>query len=591
MTASLSADLNAGFSTVECGFISECGFENNMARPVGDLFDRRFAIYSILLLRLAAVFSPSYIHPDEFFQGPEVVAGWVFGLDNVLVPWEFNATAHARSPARSIVLPAIICGIPFGLAKAWAWASSASVNPRHVLYGPRIFLVVISWLVVDRAMMRIAAAHGVAAAPVLRTLSTSWAALVFLCRPFSNTAETILLACCLTMVTAGVGSRGSGRRSYLVTGPLQAALLGGLLVVGVFNRFTFLIFFLPIAADQALALLGLGRTPDGCLRAAWVVAGGTLGVLVFLTGLVTADSLFFLVDGDSAGEEATREASAPIVLTPLNSFLYNLNASHLATHGLHPWWLHSVVNLPLMFGPLAVAFYASAAGSLGRLLGHALRGRRDGQPRWSSDLVAALVWPGVTGASKLRLFVLCDAIVATALVLLSQAPHQEPRFLLPLVVPLVLRYSGQMWNDRLQICAWLVFNVIVGAFFGVLHQGGLIKAILRMHELNTPPNATAVFAHTLMVPRHLTPKHIAIVDNGGAAWADVANTLRSIASQRAYFVAPRTFSHGAGDLGFDLDFQYSAHLSMEDPPSQLSPLSWSSMMVLDVFTRMEQCKK
>ncbi len=46
-------------------------------------------------VRLALSLGPGYIHPDEVFQGPEVVLGAVAGVQ-ALVPWEFGP-----SPLRS----------------------------------------------------------------------------------------------------------------------------------------------------------------------------------------------------------------------------------------------------------------------------------------------------------------------------------------------------------------------------------------------------------------------------------------------------------------------------------------------------------
>lgn len=61
----------------------------------------KLQLYLVLLfLRLICALLPGYIHPDEFFQSPEVTAGDVFGYD-VFVPWEFKS----ELPARSIVLP------------------------------------------------------------------------------------------------------------------------------------------------------------------------------------------------------------------------------------------------------------------------------------------------------------------------------------------------------------------------------------------------------------------------------------------------------------------------------------------------------
>ena len=39
-------------------------------------------------------------------------------------------------------------------------------------------------------------------------------------------------------------------------------------------------------------------------------------------------------------------------LTVLNSFLYNLDPANLAEHGIHPRYLHSLVNMNILFGPL-----------------------------------------------------------------------------------------------------------------------------------------------------------------------------------------------------------------------------------------------
>ncbi|KAG5455583.1 MAG: hypothetical protein BJ554DRAFT_4959 [Olpidium bornovanus] len=54
----------------------------------------------LLLFRLACALSPSYIHPDEFFQAGEVTAAAVFGL-KTRVPWEYDSAFPCRS-----ILPA-----------------------------------------------------------------------------------------------------------------------------------------------------------------------------------------------------------------------------------------------------------------------------------------------------------------------------------------------------------------------------------------------------------------------------------------------------------------------------------------------------
>jgi hypothetical protein len=44
-------------------------------------------------------------------------------------------------------------------------------------------------------------------------------------------------------------------------------------------------------------------------------------------------------------------------LAPLNALRYNSQTSNLAEHGIHPRVTHALVNLPLMFGPLALYLY------------------------------------------------------------------------------------------------------------------------------------------------------------------------------------------------------------------------------------------
>lgn len=53
---------------------------------------------AVLIVRLLAVFTPSYIHPDEHFQGPQVIAAVVFGWD-LHKTWEFTPDRPIRSAA------------------------------------------------------------------------------------------------------------------------------------------------------------------------------------------------------------------------------------------------------------------------------------------------------------------------------------------------------------------------------------------------------------------------------------------------------------------------------------------------------------
>lgn len=56
------------------------------------------------------------------------------------------------------------------------------------------------------------------------------------------------------------------------------------------------------------------------------------------------------------------KTSAPFFLTPVNSLLYNVKTSNLEGHGLHPRWLHSVVNAPMLFGVALISVGTVAWG-------------------------------------------------------------------------------------------------------------------------------------------------------------------------------------------------------------------------------------
>ncbi|KAF6017619.1 hypothetical protein EB796_024100 [Bugula neritina] len=86
------------------------------------------------------------------------------------------------------------------------------------------------------------------------------------------------------------------------------------------------------------------------------------------------------------------------VVSPLNFLLYNRNSENLSEHGLHPRYLHILVNLPLLFGPL-IAFLL---------------------------LFVFMVLYIKNKAHRLVMIMLFLSTV-TPLALLSMFPHQEPR--------------------------------------------------------------------------------------------------------------------------------------------------------------------
>jgi phosphatidylinositol glycan class Z len=130
------------------------------------------------------------------------------------------------------------------------------------------------------------------------------------------------------------------------------------------------------------------------------------------------------------------------VIAPLNSLLYNTQSANLALHGVHPRWQHFLVNLPQLLGPATLLLLTC--------------------PILNTNLVSA-------GIGTL---------------VLSTFPHQEARFLLP-VIPLILSSVRlPTTGKRVWIASWIVFNCIFGLLMGVYHQGGIVEtqAFLRVQN-------------------------------------------------------------------------------------------------------------
>ncbi|KDO21792.1 hypothetical protein SPRG_12610 [Saprolegnia parasitica CBS 223.65] len=353
-----------------------------------------FVYGGALLLRAASIFSMGMVHPDEFFQCPEVMARAVYNISSAFIPWEYQPSA----PNRSILFPSIVAGLPYAVAKALGVAPSGLL----FLLVPRVILTLLS-LGFDIALYTLAPLYGIDYKGPLLIFATSWTTLLLLTRSFSNTFEAFLLM--LSFLVLHVMTP----RQYAGVASRQTLLLGALLALGSFTRFTFLLFFFPlglalVASNDTLLCASLSKksddhSPSLRQRLLGVCATGLGGAGAFVltsVGIVLVDTWFF------RGLDALYDVPSWVV-APWNNLVYNMNPAHLAAHGLHTRSNHWLINMQLLFGPLpALAL---------------LYGRRH------RLLVASIVVP---------------------VSLLSLAPHQEARFLLPVLVPLMLASGPAM---------------------------------------------------------------------------------------------------------------------------------------------------
>ncbi|KAI8326129.1 Alg9-like mannosyltransferase [Martensiomyces pterosporus] len=338
------------------------------------------SIYAALVVaRLLLSISPAYIHPDEFFQAPEVVSSDVFGLD-ALHTWEFTS----KSPVRSIVPIYLYSGTPMVLLKCAQHALlkfgvQLELTSTLIFCTTRLFMALLTFVVdcsIYSTIRRINSSARLR--PTMLLLASSHCLAVFHAHTFSNSFSSIVLAVCFNI---------------------------------------------------------LSRIEQGCsARAADVHIGA-----------------------------APFRVSGSLTCTVLNNYFYNKDSDNLATHGIHPWYEHSLISMPALFGPL----YMLAAIKAWRFI----KSPSARQGASYTSVAAALS-------------------VMSGLVMLSAVPHQEVRFLLPVLPGIIICTSRwhrlappYFWH------LWTVFNALLAVGYGVVHQSGVVPVLRYLSETSVSRSA------------------------------------------------------------------------------------------------------
>ncbi|KAI8960198.1 glycosyltransferase family 22 protein [Daldinia sp. FL1419] len=387
----------------------------------------------LVLVRLLFALQPSYLHPDENFQGPEVIAGQIFSYP-VRLTWEFTSD----HPIRSVFPLWPVYGLPMLLLK-WLWSGNGNdgeIPPIAVFWTLRVLMFVLSFVLEDWAIHELVQSSRQRKIAML-LVSSSYVTWTFQTHTFSNSIETLVVAWCLVLVERILEA--SAQSSALAA----STVLGIVSVFGVFNRITFPAF---------LIIPGLRLIPHFIKRPLSLVVVAASGLFTALIA-ITLDTAFYTPHSISWLDLCRNP-----VITPLNNLQYNLSPSNLAEHGLHPWYQHILINLPLLIGPAVILLFTN--------------------PQLSLRLFSAI----------------------SGVVILSIFQHQEARFLLP-SVPLLLS-SLQLPKKskylRIWIAAWIGFNMVLGLLMGLYHQGGIVPAQV---FLSKQPDATqAIWWKTYMPP-------------------------------------------------------------------------------------------
>jgi len=196
----------------------------------------RRAYLFLVLVRLYFALSPSYLHPDENFQGPEVIAGMYFKSLTpsanrrklVDLPYAFSSSANtsilagqifsypikltweftSENPVRSVFPLWPIYGLPMLLLR-WLWVGNGNdgeIPPIAVFWTLRVLMFVLSFVLEDWAL------HELVQSPrhrkvAVMLVASSYATWTFQTHTFSNSIETLAVAWSLVLIHRIVESK------------------------------------------------------------------------------------------------------------------------------------------------------------------------------------------------------------------------------------------------------------------------------------------------------------------------------------------------------------------------------------------------
>ncbi|KAM9007875.1 GPI mannosyltransferase 4 [Ara ararauna] len=526
-----------------------------------------------------------YLHPDEFFQSPEVMAGDILNLQ-VYYPWEFLSS----SPCRTVVFPLMTSGISYWVIKSLQQLDicSSCINSYTLLVSPRLLFTIFSFIL-DYSVYQLAPSWEADRWKALVLLAGSYVTLVFYTRTFTNTLEGLLFALLMVLVS-------SRKPDSSLAEPTRSPLIGIVTTAGFFNRPTFLAFALMPLLYWAGFIVDSQRSIKTVINHFLkLVLCACFTAIVF----ITADTFYFTSVGldnlynikNNSLFDVIGRLNEKIIVTPFNFLSYNLNPHNLALHGSHPRVTHFTVNGMMLFGILHVLAIGAGCKMLKQYICQLIRVKSYYHGS-----------PGLLVHSKGKPTLLLFYFVPLAF--LSLFSHQEPRFLIPLILPLVLFSTSQNRAMKWKYVI-VIFNMLGALLFGCLHQGGLIPCLFRLEQLmhspessNHPRHYTLLFAHTYMPPRSLLnikkrDTHIEVIDMAGSEEETLCQTVEQRANDftcndcQVFVVIPGTIRAtitkcGVSFLNETLIFP---HLSMEDPPHIPFLLSrnWRSQLGLYIL--------
>ena len=332
----------------------------------------RIVIYILLLLlRIAAQwYLPGYIHPDEYFQSGQEL--W-FGCPPK-IPWEY----HPTNALRSILPPTIMTYLPIRLYSFLMSSSSlpslTSLSGREILIIPRLACCLLSILVVDWSVWKLSYNGSTDGVPIpVLLLASSWPTFVMLSRPFSNSLESMVLALLLRTIISKIDTNTAVTNITTSYSLLFALQVGMICSVGIFTRFTFAFFAIPVLLFFLYNMIQQQKQKQkqqsvkskSFLLPTITLFWMTISFLFVSAVIIFADTQFYNNNNKNNNTQGDGISSflSSLVFTPFNALRYNSQVSNLKDHGLHPRWTHAGVNMFILFGPLTIIAYMSILSS------------------------------------------------------------------------------------------------------------------------------------------------------------------------------------------------------------------------------------
>ena len=416
-----------------------------------------------LLFRLLFALSPAntgYIHPDEHFQSVEVVVGDVLGF-STLRTWEWDPETPLRSPA----LPLLLYGFPALLLRLvdlllQLLGGSSILSPILLQATARFPLFFIS-LATDVSVFRLASHLHIPPKLPLLLLGSSHLMLVYATRPLANNLELAFTSILLVLTIIAKGKRPGVDWSNIIS-------IGAICALATFNRPTFIVF----AGWPLLFWFLQGVSSRPLLVSAVANRLLPLCLTTFLPclAIVLVDSLYFADLNSLLTIDTFLPGEGFWKITPLNFLIFNLTPGNAAQFGTDDRLTHILVNLPILFGPLALLFWLS-------------------MPRLLKE----------RGSILLLLISFITPLLAFSLL-----DHQEPRFLLPLLPSLLLLICHKpafSFSPSL-VLVWIFFNLVAGLFWGFFNQAGLLPLLSLVQSLQlSQPVVHLVLPWAWMAPR------------------------------------------------------------------------------------------